>query len=60
MVDMWSSPEKKVYGALDDCCNATCHSKAWRRLAEQRLKAFDLSFAWMDCHQECCRARFYH
>ena len=37
-----------MYGALDEGCSATCHSKAWGRLAEQRLKAFNLSFPWMD------------
>ena len=29
-------------------CNATCHSKAWGRLAEDKLKGFNLSFPWMD------------
>ena len=48
MVDMWSPSEKNVYGALDEGCNATCHSKAWGRLAEEKLKGFNLSFPWMD------------
>ena len=48
MVDMWSPSEKDVYGALDEGCNATCHSKAWGRLAEDKLKVFNLSFPWMD------------
>ena len=48
MVDMWSPSEKNVYGALDEGCNATCHSKAWGRLAEDKLKGFNLSFPWMD------------
>ena len=48
MVDMWSPSEKNVYVALDEGCIATCHSKAWGRLAEQRLKAFNLSFPCMD------------
>ena len=48
MVDMWSPSEKDVYGALDEGCNATCHSKAWGRLAEDKLKGFNLSFPWMD------------
>ena len=47
-VDMWSPSEKNVYGALDEGCNATCHSKAWGRLAEEKLKGFNLSFPWMD------------
>ena len=37
-----------MYGALDEGCNATCHSKAWGRLAEEKLKGFNLSFPWMD------------
>ena len=48
MVDMWSPSEKDVYGAVDEGCNATCHSKAWGRLAEDKLKGFNLSFPWMD------------
>ena len=48
MVDMWSPSEKNVYGALDEGCNATCHSRAWGRLAEEKLKGFNLSFPWMD------------
>ena len=48
MVDMWSPSEKDVYGALDEGCNATCHSKAWGRLAEDKLKGLNLSFPWMD------------
>ena len=48
MVDMWSPSERNVYGALDEGCNATCHSKAWGRLAEEKLKGFNLSFPWMD------------
>ena len=48
MVDMWSPSEKDVYGALDEGCNATCHSKFWGRLAEDKLKGFNLSFPWMD------------
>ena len=48
MVDMWSPSEKDVYGALDEGCNATCHSKAWGRVAEDKLKGFNLSFPWMD------------
>ena len=48
MVDMWSPSEKDVCGALDEGCNATCHSKAWGRFAEDKLKGFSLSFPWMD------------
>ena len=39
LIDMWSSSEVHVWGALDEGCNSTCHSVSWGRLAEQRLKA---------------------
>ena len=29
VVDMWSPDEDHVWGALDEGCNSTCHSKAW-------------------------------
>ena len=48
LIDIWSSSEVHVWGALDEGCNSTCHSVAWGRLAEQRLKAFGLTFPWVD------------
>ena len=47
VVDMWSPEEDHIWGALDEACNSTCHSKAWGELAEDRLRAFDLTFPWM-------------
>ena len=48
LIDMWSSSEVHVWGALDEGCNSTCHSVSWGRLAEQRLKALGLTFPWVD------------
>ena len=48
VVDMWSPEEDHIWGALDEGCNSTCHSKAWGELAEDRLRAFDLTFPWID------------
>ena len=45
VVDMWSPEEDHVWGALDE---ATCHSKAWGELAEDRLKDDGLTFPWID------------
>ena len=45
VVDMWSSEEDHIWGALDEGCNSTCHSKAWGELAEDRLRYFDKSVA---------------
>ena len=45
---MWSPEEDHIWGALDEGCNSTCHSKAWGELAEDRLRAFDLTFPWID------------
>ena len=44
-IDMWSSEEDHVWG---EGCNSACHSKAWRELAEDRLKDFGLTFPWID------------
>ena len=44
VVDMWSPEEDHIWGALDEGCNSTCHSKAWGELAEDRLKYFP----WID------------
>ena len=48
VVDMWSPEEDHIWGALDEGCNSTCHSKAWGELAEDRLRYFDLTFPWID------------
>ena len=48
VVDMWSPEEDHIWGALDEGCNSTCHSKAWGELAEDRLRAFGLTFPWID------------
>ena len=45
---MWNPEEDHIWGALDEGCNSTCHSKAWGELAEDRLRAFDLTFPWID------------
>ena len=45
---MWSPEEDHIWGALDEGCNSTCHSKAWGELAEDRLRYFDLTFPWID------------
>ena len=45
---MWDPSETRIWGALDEGCNSTCHSTAWGRLAEKRLKALGLSFPWVD------------
>ena len=38
VVDMWGPEEDHIWGALDEGCNSTCHSKAWGELAEDRLR----------------------
>ena len=48
VVDMWSPEEDHIWGALDEGCNSTCHSKAWGELAEDRLRVFGLTFPWID------------
>ena len=48
VVDMWSPEEDHIWGALDEGCNSTCHSKAWGELAEDRLRHFGLTFPWID------------
>ena len=48
VVDMWSPEEDHIWGALDEGCNSTCHSKAWGELAEARLRVFGLTFPWID------------
>ena len=45
LVDMWDPSETRIWGALDEGCNSTCHSTAWGRLADERLKALGLSFS---------------
>ena len=39
LVNMWDPSETRIWGALDEGCNSTCHSTAWGRLADVRLKA---------------------
>ena len=48
VVDMWTPDEDHVWGALDEGCNSTCHSKAWGELAEDRLRHHGLAFPWPD------------
>ena len=48
VVDMWSPDEDHVWGAADEGCNSTCHSKAWGELAEDRLRHYGLTFPWID------------
>ena len=48
VVDMWSPEEDHIWGALDEGCNSTCHSKAWGELAEDRLRHHGLTFPWID------------
>ena len=48
VVDMWSPEEDNIWGALDEGCNSTCHSKAWGELAEDRLRHYGLTFPWID------------
>ena len=48
VVDMWSPEEDHIWGALNEGCNSTCHSKAWGELAEDRLRHFGLTFPWID------------
>ena len=48
VVDMWSPDEDHVWGALDEGCNSTCHSRAWGELAEDRLRHQGLTFPWID------------
>ena len=48
MVDLWSSSEPHIWGALDEGCNSTCHSRAWGDLVEWKLKSFGLGFPWVD------------
>ena len=48
MVDLWLSSEPHIWGALDEGCNSTCHSRAWGDLVEWKLKSFGLGFPWVD------------
>ena len=48
VINMWSPEESHIRGALDEGCKSTCHSKAKIELAEDRLRAFDLTFPWID------------
>ena len=48
VVDMWSPDEDHVWGALDEGCNSTCHSKPLDKLAEDRLRQNGLTFPWSD------------
>ena len=48
MVDLWSPSETHIWGALDEGCNSTCHSRAWGDLVEWKLKSFGLGFPWVD------------
>ena len=48
VVDMWSPDEDHIWGALDEGCNSTCHSKAWGELAEDRLRHYGLTFPWIN------------
>ena len=48
MVDLWSPSEPHIWGALDEGCNSTCHSRAWGDLVEWKLKSFGLGFLWVD------------
>ena len=52
MVDLWSPSEQHIWGALDEGCNSTCHSKAWGDLVEWKLKSFGASFLWVDAEAE--------
>ena len=47
-VDMWGPDEPDIWGALDEGCNSTCHSKTWAIQTEARLKAFGLTFPWLN------------
>ena len=31
LVNMWDPSETRIWGALDEGCNSTCHSTAWGR-----------------------------
>ena len=46
-MDVWSPGEDHVWGALDEGCNSTCHSKAWGELVEDRSKHYGLTFPWI-------------
>ena len=48
MVDLWSPDEPDVWGALDEGCNSTCHSRTWAIQTEARLKAYGFQFPWLD------------
>ena len=48
VVDMWSPEEDHIWGALDEGCNSTCHSKAWGYLAEDRLRHHGQTLPWID------------
>ena len=48
LVNMWDPSETRIWGALDEGCNSTCHSTAGGRSTERRLKALGLSFPWVD------------
>ena len=48
MVDLWSPSEPHIWGALDEGCSSTCHSRAWGDLVEWKLKSFGLGFPWVD------------
>ena len=47
-VDVMDPDDPHVYAALDEGCNATCHSSAWGEMATKKLEARGYSFQWKD------------
>ena len=39
--------DERIWIALDEGCNATCHSPIWAENTEMRLRRYDLCFPWV-------------
>ena len=47
-VDVMDPDDPRVYAALDEGCNTTCHSSAWGEMATKKLEARGYSFQWKE------------
>ena len=47
-VDIMSMDTPDVYAALDEGCNASCHSQAWAEMCDAKLRRFDVTFKWVN------------
>ena len=45
-VDPWDPNDNRIWAALDEGCNSTCHSNSWGELASTKLDRMGLRFDW--------------